>query len=273
MSSIDFLVKAMIQAPEALTSLNTLAAQINSAHAQCQQAYNNSLKFAHHAGDLLLEAKSQVAHGEWLPWVNANCNFSERTARVYMQVSRDWDKLPSESADSADLTIESALKLLTGKTDVVDAELVVEKDNPPLPPPPDKHSSNSSIREGSWGGASQPTQSAALSTTAPPPEFVVGDIAKVRSSGPEEFAGKSVEVVKVYDKVIIVFETLDNRTRSAAHSTELKPLQRCPNYILYKLAEEGLLPHDLALNFIRQVVDEKLELPSKLRKEALKLLK
>ena len=30
-------------------------------------------------GELLIQAKSQVAHGEWEAWIKANCPFSPRT--------------------------------------------------------------------------------------------------------------------------------------------------------------------------------------------------
>jgi hypothetical protein len=40
------------------------------------------------AGELLLEAKREVAHGEWESWLQANVPFQPRTARAYMQLAR-----------------------------------------------------------------------------------------------------------------------------------------------------------------------------------------
>jgi hypothetical protein len=40
------------------------------------------------AEEALIEAKKQVKHGQWLPWLGANCDISERTARSYMQLAR-----------------------------------------------------------------------------------------------------------------------------------------------------------------------------------------
>ena len=37
------------------------------------------------AGEMLLEAKEQVAHGEWTAWVERNFHLSQTTARRYMQ--------------------------------------------------------------------------------------------------------------------------------------------------------------------------------------------
>ena len=60
------------------------------------------------AGRLLIQAKDQVGHGGWLPWLKANTSVSERTAQAYMKVARDLPK----SAVTADLTLDEALKLL-----------------------------------------------------------------------------------------------------------------------------------------------------------------
>jgi 16S rRNA G966 N2-methylase RsmD len=40
------------------------------------------------AGDALVAVKAQLKHGEWLPWLDANFDGSERTARVYMQLAK-----------------------------------------------------------------------------------------------------------------------------------------------------------------------------------------
>jgi hypothetical protein len=41
------------------------------------------------AGDLLLEAKLRLKHGEWLPWLAEHRSMSERTAQRYMRLARD----------------------------------------------------------------------------------------------------------------------------------------------------------------------------------------
>lgn len=61
-----------------------------------------AVEHAHKAGQLLIEAKKDVSHGQWGEWVKINCQFSERTARKYMQLS----KRPLE----ADLGINVALE-------------------------------------------------------------------------------------------------------------------------------------------------------------------
>jgi hypothetical protein len=64
--------------------LADLAVRINAAHARVGISMSEGMRGATEAGRLLLEAKSTAAHGQWLPWLKANCKFSERTAQAYM---------------------------------------------------------------------------------------------------------------------------------------------------------------------------------------------
>jgi hypothetical protein len=41
------------------------------------------------AGELLIEAKSKVAHGGWLPWLADNFELTDRMARHYTQLARN----------------------------------------------------------------------------------------------------------------------------------------------------------------------------------------
>ena len=59
-------------------------------------------------GKRLVEAKAQLSHGEWLPWLEEKVAFSERSAQQYMRLWKEYGK----SALSADLSISKALVLL-----------------------------------------------------------------------------------------------------------------------------------------------------------------
>ena len=59
-------------------------------------------------GRCLTEAKQALPHGEWLPWLNERVEFSERTARNFMRLSREW----SNRQARADLGAAKALTLL-----------------------------------------------------------------------------------------------------------------------------------------------------------------
>lgn len=95
------------------TELANLATAINEAHEKVQSTMRAGLEYARAAGNLLIEAKARLRHGEWLPWVKANCRPAERTARLYMQIASQWDELQAKSATVADLTFREAGKLLS----------------------------------------------------------------------------------------------------------------------------------------------------------------
>jgi hypothetical protein len=102
----------------AAPSLDALAAAINDDHDAVEHMARSTLDRARAAGDKLLQAKSQVAHGQWLPWLAANCpRLATRTAQAYMKLAREWDRLELKSADSAHLTLDGALKLLAAPAD------------------------------------------------------------------------------------------------------------------------------------------------------------
>jgi hypothetical protein len=75
---------------ELVPPLSDLAEQINAAHAEVLAAVRTSLLHARTAGDLLLQAKARCQHGQWLPWLAGNVQFSERTAQAYMRVAKRW---------------------------------------------------------------------------------------------------------------------------------------------------------------------------------------
>jgi len=96
-----------------LTTLPTLAAEINKSHQQAENYAKSAIEHALACGDALLKAKKQVKHGEWLPWLQTNTTVSERTARNYMRVAGNRKQLESKTADVADLTVSGALELLS----------------------------------------------------------------------------------------------------------------------------------------------------------------
>jgi hypothetical protein len=102
-------------------ALSTLAVEINAEHEAAENHARKAIEHARAAGDKLLLAKAGVAHGQWLPWLSANCpRLAERTAQAYMKLARNWATLQRKSATVADLTINDALKLLTGPDSDVD---------------------------------------------------------------------------------------------------------------------------------------------------------
>jgi vacuolar-type H+-ATPase subunit D/Vma8 len=89
-----------------------LAREINSEHGHVEMYKHNTIQHAIRCGELLLEMKQRVGHGNWLAWVHEHFEASERTARNYMEIAK--------SAAVADLkddtTMRSALRALASRS-------------------------------------------------------------------------------------------------------------------------------------------------------------
>jgi hypothetical protein len=96
--------------PGALTSLPQLAARINDAHQAVLRHLAASLESARDAGELLLSAKDRVKHGSWLFWLEKNCECSERSARLYMAIAKNWEQIAADPQFST-LTLQEAAAL------------------------------------------------------------------------------------------------------------------------------------------------------------------
>ena len=96
-----------------LVSLETLAHKINEQQALIEEAWGVTLERAREAGELLIEAKRLVGHGNWLPWLEANCRVSASMAGKYMKIARGWNVLVQGNTERVPyLSIRDALKLL-----------------------------------------------------------------------------------------------------------------------------------------------------------------
>jgi hypothetical protein len=71
--------------------LASLASRINAEHAASEAALQQGLIRGKTAGELLIQAKERVPHGQWLQWLGANVKFTRRTATRYMQLAAKWD--------------------------------------------------------------------------------------------------------------------------------------------------------------------------------------
>lgn len=76
-------------------SLDTAATELNRLHLEIEQKLRATVEDAIRAGEILEELKTRVGHGNFLSWLHANCEFSERTARNYMAVYAHRDKTAS----------------------------------------------------------------------------------------------------------------------------------------------------------------------------------
>lgn len=84
--------------------------EINKAHEAFMNSMQRTLEHAVHCGQLLLEQKKLVAHGEWMLWVSSNCNFKRTQADAYMRIASNYRS--SGNLPEGATSIVSALRLL-----------------------------------------------------------------------------------------------------------------------------------------------------------------
>lgn len=89
------------QAPSAERSIDAITSEI----LQLKQDAGNAILGI---GQRLIEAKAMLPHGDWLPWLTEQVEFSERTARNFMRLAREWTNRQA----LADLGAAKALTLL-----------------------------------------------------------------------------------------------------------------------------------------------------------------
>jgi hypothetical protein len=110
---------------ERSNSLADLAARINAEHEATVKALRQSVQHAMNAGDLLIEAKKQLKHGQWLPWLEQYCALSRRTVQLYMKLAEHREIIEKEQAKSAmgvaHLTLNeaAALCVLAGRIEKI----------------------------------------------------------------------------------------------------------------------------------------------------------
>ena len=99
---------------------------------------NTALEKVNEAGRLLTECKEGLAHGQWLPWLEENFTFTDRTARRWMKLHEDIvaGRLKSDTVSG----LAEAYKLTTeprfGATDKASAPAprpAPASSKPPLP--------------------------------------------------------------------------------------------------------------------------------------------
>ena len=108
-------------------ALTGLATRIEAEH---QAAYGNAriaLEHAAECGRLLIEAKAQASHGEWLPWLNANTTVSARQSQKYMRLANNWEQIEAKCEPDSHLTLTEAVTLLATPKEIESADIPEEE--------------------------------------------------------------------------------------------------------------------------------------------------
>lgn len=102
----------IVPSSDPVRSDDDLVREINAEHGHVETYKHNTIQHAIRCGELLLEMKQRVGHGNWLDWVQEHFEASERTARNYMEIAKS--AAVAELRD--DTTMRSALRALASRS-------------------------------------------------------------------------------------------------------------------------------------------------------------
>jgi len=66
--------------------INSYKQEINKYHRQLIGHLKNSVEIGIKIGNILIDVKKELQHGEFTEWINSNCGFTDRTARNYIKL-------------------------------------------------------------------------------------------------------------------------------------------------------------------------------------------
>jgi hypothetical protein len=101
------------KAPAEIIPPGSLSDRINAEHRQLKDCLIRGAHHAVNAGALLWQAKRQCVHGRWLEWIAENCEFSERTAQLYMKLATALPAMANPQR-IADLSLTGAIEMIEG---------------------------------------------------------------------------------------------------------------------------------------------------------------
>lgn len=85
--------------------------EITILHTEIKKDLASTLQKAIRIGELLCEQKNRLEHGQFTSWIKDNLPFTDRTARNYMRLYHERDKLKTENVS----VLNEAYSALTGK--------------------------------------------------------------------------------------------------------------------------------------------------------------
>ena len=96
----------------AVPAWQQMAEDANDYAADAERQLRSAVDSARAAGDLLLQIRKQIGHGNWTEWLKQHWNHSDRVAQKYMQIAVSWSLI----ADKSPKSINHALQLLVEET-------------------------------------------------------------------------------------------------------------------------------------------------------------
>ena len=77
--------------------IDTAGDELNRLHKSIEGKLRSTVDDAIRAGEILTQVKERLNHGDFLPWIQANCSFSRQTADNYRRLYSYSGKMPTGS--------------------------------------------------------------------------------------------------------------------------------------------------------------------------------
>ena len=109
-------IEETVSTPVVPAPLSDLSTQINNHHQRALSLANSSIEYALKCGHALIEAKAQLPHGRWIPWLRGNCpDICTRQVQRYMRLADNWPQIEAERKVHPEemLTVSGALALIS----------------------------------------------------------------------------------------------------------------------------------------------------------------
>jgi hypothetical protein len=91
--------------------LKQLVKRIRTAMGRVVKHAADTVRAAMDAGDALIMAKRQLAHGEWMDWLEKNCALSIRTASDYMRLAEGREIIEAQIKAATELAVTANFNL------------------------------------------------------------------------------------------------------------------------------------------------------------------
>jgi chromosome segregation ATPase len=103
-----------------LTTLSTLAVEINLLDEQVEHHKNQAVIYAAREGVVLNKAKEDLGNdkAKFVEWLEKNCTVKVRNAYNYIRLSKDMPQLLESSVQTSALSLSQAIELLSAPEDV-----------------------------------------------------------------------------------------------------------------------------------------------------------
>ncbi|MBK8690277.1 MAG: DUF3102 domain-containing protein [Betaproteobacteria bacterium] len=108
------------------SDLVVVASEIQSEHDAARRCASEAVAHAIKAGEMLLQVKAALPHGAFGPWLAANVEFSDRTARGYMQLA-GLDEAKRQRV--ADLSLREAMVAIADQREPIEGNVYDDPGN------------------------------------------------------------------------------------------------------------------------------------------------